>query len=175
MKKYFCAACFLFALLSSGCKPEGIIPPDEMASLLASFYQADAYVEMAQESTHGIDPFDSLRIYRPLLEERGYTDEDFRIALDYYLHHPQTLVKICQKTSDQLDREADKGAGDLIDEEEASLDDQEAGIAEEAETQSGQKVAPSDSDNSVKKTPQRKRRKKMSKEELKELQEQLDK
>ena len=109
LKKIFCAACLLIALLSSGCKDEGIIPPDEMASLLASFYQADAYVELAQEDVHGKDPFDSLRIYRPLLEERGYTDEDFRVALEYYLHNPKTLVKICEKARDQLEREADKG------------------------------------------------------------------
>lgn len=175
MKKIFCAACLLIALLSSGCKDEGIIPPDEMASLLASFYQADAYVELAQEDVHGKDPFDSLRIYRPLLEERGYTDEDFRVALEYYLHNPKTLVKICEKASDQLELEADKGMGDLIDDEEEPIAEEEAvELAEGAEPRAEQELSPADSsDRPVKKAPKRKRRKKMTKQELKELEEQL--
>ena len=163
VKKLVWAVCLSIAALLSGCAPEGIIPPDDMVSLMASFYQADATVEMVEEDTRNMAPFDSLRIYRPLLEEKGYTDEDFRNSLDYYLHHPQTLVKICAKVSDCLGEEADMRFFEIEDEE-PEMDSPED-IGEVKEGAEPRQEEP---------RQERKLRKKMTREELKQLEERLN-
>ena len=181
MKKAFVAAGLFLLLLLPGCRPEGIIPPEEMSSLFAAFYQADASVELAQEMTTGEHlHYDSIRVYRPILEEHGYTEEMFRASLNYYLHNPAKLVKICDRACDWLENEADKE----IDEEEMEKEEDtalaETGTGEGTEPAIEEPAAPSDStvaaDSTAapeKKAPRRTKRKKMTRQELKQLEKDL--
>jgi len=147
-----------------GCEPEGIIPPKDMTSLIAAFYQADATLDEWQNVGSGRMNFDSLRVYRPILEAHGYTDEDFRASISYYLHDPKTLEKICTRARDELLVMADqKQGGALVD-----VEDQEASLHEGVDKED---VEEKDLERKVKK--QRRQRKNMGRKELKQLEEEL--
>jgi hypothetical protein len=176
-------ALFLSLLSATGCRPEGIIPPQDMAALIADFYRADAVIDVVQESGSKQLHYDSLRVYRPILEARGYTDSVFRVSLDYYLHDPKTLVKICTKARDELQRVAEQRPGELfvdeVDREEPTVEEGEVpverpGLREGAEPDI-EKVepAPDTNEKPVRKRLERKQRKKMTRQELKQLEKEL--
>ena len=175
------SALLLSLLSATGCQPKGIIPPKDMTALFAEFYRADAVIDVVQESGANQLPFDSLRVYRPILEARGYTDSIFRASLNYYLHEPRTLVKICTKARDELQRTADQKTGEpFIDDVERETPEivTHEGVAYEvregAEPEIEKpEVQRDDDEKPVRKGPQRKQRKKMTRQELKELEEGL--
>ena len=159
---------FLSFLLLTGCQPEGIIPPRDMSSLVAAFYQADATIDEVEEGSHGRLNFDSLRVYRPILEARGYTDEDFRTSLDYYLHEPKTLEKIFSQARDELLKMADRQPGeDLLDVEDREEPVLQEGVEKEDLELEEEKAL------EQKVTKQRRQRKNMSRQELKQLEKEL--
>ena len=166
---------FLSFLLLTGCQPEGIIPPRDMSSLVAAFYQADATIDEVEEGSHGRLNFDSLRVYRPILEARGYTDEDFRTSLDYYLHEPRTLEKIFTQARNELLKMADRQPGeDLVDMEDREEPVLQEGVEkEDLELEEELKEAQEEKALERKVTKQRRQRKKMSRQELKELEKEL--
>lgn len=181
-KIIFCSAVFLSLL--AGCQPEGIIPPKDMSSLIASFYEADAAIDLVQEGAPSRTNFDSLRVYRPLLEARGYSDEDFRRSIDYYLHEPKKLVKVFTQAHDELQKLADRRSAGLLEEnEEGDTMDRDATerkpqavheLQEGAEPAIEKLDEPTDaSARPERKQPQRRQRKKMTKQELKQLEEEL--
>lgn len=181
-KIYFCSAVFLIFL--SGCQPEGIIPPKDMSSLIASFYEADATIDLVQEGAPSRANFDSLRVYRPLLEARGYCDEDFRRSLEYYLHEPKKLVKVFTQAHEELQKLADNQSAALLGaEERGDTMDRDATerepqvlheLLEGAEPAIEKLDEPTDaSTRPERKQPQRRQRKKMTKQELKQLEEEL--
>ena len=179
MKKALFVAGLSLLLLLPGCRPEGIISPEEMTALFAAFYQADASVEVAQESSTGDHMhLDSIRVYRPILEEHGYTDEMFRASLKYYLHKPDKLIKIYDRACDLLDKEAQKE----VEEADASLAETGTGEGTEpaVERDVEQASAPFDStarlDSTAapeKKAPRRTMRRKLTRQELKQLEKDL--
>lgn len=182
VKFYFCSAVFLSLL--SGCQPEGVIPPKDMSSLIASFYEADATIDLLQEGAPSRANFDSLRVYRPLLEARGYSDEDFRRSVDYYLHEPKKLMKVFTQAHDALQKLADQQTAALHEEiEEGDTKDRDATEREPQvvhELQEGTEPAiekldePTDaSSRPERKQPERRQRKKLTKQELKQLEEEL--
>ena len=160
-------------LLSSGCSQEGIIPSGEMEALLTEFYLADAAVDIAMEQTPGgASNYDSLRIYRPILEKHGFTEEDFRVSLDYYLHNPKRMTRILEHTCVALEEAADRSPGALEEEEVEGVelvpvDDRvpEPTLRRDMETR--------DTGAQQKPALQRKMRKKMTKQDLKKLEEEL--
>jgi hypothetical protein len=185
-KIIWCAALALSILAVTGCKPEGVIPPKDLSSIFAEFYLADATIEVVQESGSKTMPFDSLRVYRPILEARGYTDEDFRTSLNYYLHDPKTLMKICENARDELLKRADMAANERIvddvdHEEEQQLDERPApekrvpqAVQEGTEPELEKRDAtPDTGDKPARKAPQRKKRQKMTRQELKQLEKEL--
>ena len=185
-KIILCAAFALSILTATGCKPEGVIPPKDLSSIFAEFYLADATIEVVQESGSKSMPFDSFRVYRPILEARGYTDEDFRTSLNYYLHDPKTLMKICTNARDELLKRADMAANarfvdDQDNEEEQELEERTApekripqAVQEGAEPEIEKlDAAPDTNEKPVRKAPQRKKRQKMTRQELKQLEKEL--
>jgi hypothetical protein len=173
---------FLSFLTLTGCQPEGIIPPKDMTSLVAAFYQADATIDELQEGGHGRMNFDSLRVYRPILEARGYTDEDFRTSLDYYLHEPKTLEKIFTQARDELLKMADRQPGeDWVDEEDRDEPVLHEGVEKEdlemeAEKRREEVLDEAEQEEKAlesKVKKQRRQRKKMSRQDLKELEKEL--
>ena len=162
----------------SGCQQEGIIPARDMSTLFAEFYTIDAMVDVSME--HGMDKrlnVDSLRMYRPSLEAMGYTDEDFRTSLNYYLHRPEALEKILDQAWKKLDDEATHA---MENEEEVSAENETVQVTgidevwEDGKPVREQEVAlDSAASPTEKKAPRRQQRKKLTKQEMKQLEKEL--
>lgn len=182
-KNILYSALLLSLVSAAGCRPEGIIPPQDMAALIADFYRADAVIEVEQESGSRQLHYDSLRVYRPILEARGYTDSVFRVSLDYYLHDPKTLMKICAKARDELQRLAEQRPGEVpvdeLDREEPAVEEGEVpaerpAVREGVEPEIEKREAlPDSGDKPVRKRLERKQRKKMTRQELRQLEKEL--
>ena len=167
----------LFSVLPavSACRPEGIIPPDAMVSLFTEFYQADATIELTNEIA-AASPVrvDSLRVYLPIIMEKGYTKEEFRASMDYYLRHPDDMSKIIGKVKARLDQEA-KEAGKRIDPMSLDVEEEEDAVEERRAEGTEPKLEQLEDSLPVKGVRKDKpvRRKKVSKRDLKKLEEEL--
>gem|GEM_PF-2584308 len=94
-------AVYIFILLAVGltsCKPRHLIPVDDMADIYFDFYLADRYLEATDKHELG----DSVKIYIPIIEDHGYKFEDYQATIGYYLHKPEVLTKIFDKTEKKL-------------------------------------------------------------------------
>ena len=177
VKKSLLACLLSLFLLLPGCRPEGVIPPEDMESLLADFYMADATIETVNEVLEPVR-VDSLRVYLPIVESYGYTKDVFRSSLDYYLHHPDKLAKIYGKVRTRLESEASRPARAVTEEEEEETDENgrtvkpavEEGTEPAIEREEDAK-AEQPADKPAK--PQKKSRKKVNKADLKRLEEEL--
>ena len=172
----FCIVALFFVLSGTvSCRPEGIIPPDVMESLFTDFYRADALIDLANEQ-HSDAPVrvDSLRVYLPVIERQGYTKEEFRTSMDYYLRHPDDLSKIFSRVKARLDNEA-KAAGKRISLED--LEREEEAVEEEERPSEGSEPQIERAEDTTQVRGVRKdrpvKRKKVSKKELKQLEEEL--
>ena len=167
----------LFSVLPavSACRPEGIIPPDAMVSLFTEFYQADATIELTNEIA-AASPVrvDSLRVYLPIIMEKGYTKEEFRASMDYYLRHPDDMSKIIGKVKARLDQEA-KEAGKRIDPMSLDVEEEEDAVEERRAEGTEPKLEQVEDSLPVKGVRKDKpvRRKKVSKRDLRKLEEEL--
>jgi len=121
--------------LTTGCRPEGIIPPEDMVTLFSEFYLADAYIETANDhSSEIVRHIDSLRVYLPLIEQQGYTKETFRASVEYYLHRPDELDGIFDQVHARLEEQ--RAAAEKA-EQEALI---RAEIEEEVEEEAGEEA-----------------------------------
>ena len=155
-----------------------------MESIFTAFYLADAYIESSNSGNfdHYTSP-DSMHVYRPILEKHGYSDTAFQLSMDYYLHHPKELTRIFKHVRIRLEKEADRplalvdDAEDIVSEEEVTeeaVDIHEGSEPAIEKKEPGVKPAP---DRNELKKPVRKesKRKRMSKDDLKRLEEELRK
>lgn len=102
MKKSFRIVLIGLFFLLSGCRPDGIVSRDDMASLMADMYLADGCVDLAGNPRQ---QWDSLDVYGPLLEIHGMTLEEFGASLDYYFRRPDDLLKIYHSVMKRLEAE----------------------------------------------------------------------
>lgn len=193
VKKWLFAGVLCLMLLPAGCRPEGIIPPADMENLFAEFYLADACIETMNSSVgNGLFYPDSVRVYQPIIEKQGYSEDAFRESLDYYLHRPSEMVKIFKHVHARLELEADRPVEklDTEDAEEEEAPDQEEeetvtekkpvkeGIEPEIEREPGElptvKPVPEQLQKEEKPAPKpAKKRKRMTKSDLKRLEKEL--
>lgn len=194
VKKCLQAGLTALLLLPAGCRQNGIIPSRDMETLFAAFYMADACIESANGSRAEtyLNP-DSMHVYKPILEKHGYTDTAFIQSLDYYLHHPKDLSAIFKKVRVRLEKEAERpleivdgDAEDVISEEEAPEDAMEVREGAEPAIERIEEVDKTEKEEpGIKPDPERKpqpkpvrkesKRKRMSKDDLKRLEEELKK
>lgn len=175
MKKIYFLLLVALTLPLTGCsEKEGIIPSSEMSAIIADFYYADSAVEMAQEDgSKEMRYVDSMKVYEPILEAHGFTKDDFRVSLSYYLRDPKKLNKIYQRAAAQLEALAEAKPGVVMtDEEDVTV---EEGSEPAIEKEEGTVMEEAQKDKAPKSRPQRKMRKKMTKQELKQLEEELKK
>lgn len=190
MKKTCIIALAALLLFIGGCRPEGIIPPDDMVTIMSEFYQADSFIESNPDQA-GV--YDNYRIYAPIVEKYGYTKKIFHESIVWYLHNPAAFEKIFKKTEARL-RQLDADAGKQIerDEEEMDegghdeiqegseprnerLDDSVPGDTVKDVTDDGDrpdKLKKVDKEEKVKKT--QKRTRKLTKKELRKIQKELE-
>lgn len=169
-------------LLLAGCKPEGIIPVDAMATVLSEFYLADATIDAVDGGTGTqVRGLDSLQVYLPILEKYGYDKEIFRESLSYYLHRPDELQSIFKRTRAQLDdrvaqleREEGLSSGPAGEDRE-DHGDEEMAAREELVEEALDGISAPEKPAREKKAPTRRNvKKKLSKKELRELERELE-
>lgn len=155
----------------SSCGQEGVIPPDDMVSLLTEMYVIDGCIEASDNRPEGLD---SLEVYAPVIEKYGYVKDDFRNALNFYLHHPSDLSKIYSKVQKKLESSGKKI--DISDNEELPdvLEEPDLGFDKVADDEPGDIVPENRHEDKPKETTRRNSRKKLSKKELKELEKSLE-
>ena len=167
----------LLLQLLPGCKPEGVIPPGDMESLLADFYKADATIQLLNESSTPVS-IDSMRVYLPIVESYGYTKEEFRSSLEHYLHHPDQMTKIYKHLRAKLEQEAVRPTSVVSEEEEEETGEnlrkgENLPVREDISTGEGTEPAIERVEEEKPVKQSKKNRKKLSKEEIKRLEEEL--
>lgn len=85
------------------CTPNDIIPRGKMADIYYDFYMADRYLESMSQLKLG----DSVQIYIPIIEKHGYTFDEYKATVDYYLHKPEELTKIFKLTEVKVKQRRD--------------------------------------------------------------------
>lgn len=73
--------CLAAVLAVSSCG-DGLIPRHKFASLLAGMYIEDGYLESRPDLRAQTDTLD---VYAPIIEAQGYTVDQYRKTLDYYV------------------------------------------------------------------------------------------
>ena len=135
VKKWLFAGLLCLMWLPAGCRPEGIISPADMENLFAEFYLADACIETMNSSVHdGLFYPDSIRIYQPIIEKQGFSEDAFRASLDYYLHRHSEMVKIFKHVHSRLELDADRPV-EKIDTEDVEEEDAPEQMEEEIATE----------------------------------------
>jgi hypothetical protein len=89
------AASFLVLAFLLGCSdkdkvPSGIIPRDQMSSILWDMVQADQYSDayLVKDSTHINVKTETMRLYLKVFQLHRISLEEFRKSMRFYLEHP---------------------------------------------------------------------------------------
>ena len=173
VKKIFLILLFAVSAVSQSCKSDGVIPPEDMSALLAEMYILDGCIELADSRPEGLD---SLEIYAPLIESRGFTKELFRHSIEHYLRHPSDFSKIYSRVQKEL--EAKGHSVDMYEvEETGELEEKPEGADVEEGKDAASELAPAPDSGENKQVQKEDRnrsaRRKMTKKELKELEKRL--
>lgn len=87
-------ASMLLSVLSS-CRDSRVIDEDDMAKIYAEMLMTDQWIN----STPNVKRIaDTSLVYEPILRKYGYTSEDYRYSLNYYLEHNKDFAEIMKKT-----------------------------------------------------------------------------
>lgn len=104
----------LILTMTVGCKkrPSGILSQDDMASLMADVYRGESMVEYngniySDDSTRKI-------VKQSVLAAHGISQEDFERSLDWYGHHIEEYVKVCDDAIALLENELEKIPDDAV-------------------------------------------------------------
>lgn len=91
--------------LACGSKQGKVIPRGRFAQLYASLFEADAWLEYHSSSRFQAD---TTNFYYPILKSYGYTVEDYRRSLDYYLGDLNRFQKIIEESTQILQKKVDE-------------------------------------------------------------------
>lgn len=101
----FCIPLTVVILMLCACsKKDNIIPKQEMTRIIGEMYIADQYIERKPELRAQID---TLILYEAVTNRYGYTIEDFRISVEYYLQKGSALKDMHLKARKQILAERD--------------------------------------------------------------------
>lgn len=99
MKKPLLAVVSVAAILVCicSCSRSGkVIPRSKLAKIYAEMFVVDAWLDTAPYESRRMA--DTLRVYEPIFREYGYTTEDYRASVSYYLQDPDRFSRILKKT-----------------------------------------------------------------------------
>ena len=91
------------AVLSVSCvKDEAeVIPRGQLARIYSEMLVMDQWIQ----STPGTRVMaDTSRVYEPILEKYGYSAEDYRASVDYYMNDPERFSRIFRSAGEILDK-----------------------------------------------------------------------
>lgn len=93
------SASVMLSVLSS-CRDSRVIDEEDMAQIYAEMLMTDQWIS----STPDIKRIaDTSLVYEPILRKYGYTSEDYRFSIDYYLGQDDEFAEIMRKTVEILD------------------------------------------------------------------------
>jgi hypothetical protein len=87
-------ASMLLSVLSS-CRDSRVIDEDDMAKIYAEMLMTDQWINTTPNVKRIAD---TSLVYEPILRKYGYTSEDYRYSLNYYLEHNKDFAEIMNKT-----------------------------------------------------------------------------
>lgn len=88
------------SFMLGSCTPDGVIPEDEFSQIYADFLLFDQWIY----SRPGLRSMaDTSLVYEPILNRYGYTTEDYRTSMKYYMNEPEEYEKILEGTVDIFD------------------------------------------------------------------------
>lgn len=93
-----CAA--LSFLVGCSCNKTNIIPRGKMAHIYAEMLVVDQWL---LEHTRYRSQADTSLVYEPIFESYGYTTEDYRASVEYYMNDPERYSRILRSTSEILE------------------------------------------------------------------------
>ena len=107
---HFIKIIILAVFTATACSRD-IISSDDLPEIIAEMYITD---QKALRSNEIMTKADSLMVYEPLFNKYGYTTEDFRRTIDYYLPRPMKLKSFFIKAKRILEkRERDLSSSTL--------------------------------------------------------------
>lgn len=83
------------AFVSCG-REEKVIPKDELSEIYAEMFLMDQWIFSHPEARRSAD---TSFVYEPIFEKYGYTSDDYRASMDYYLKDPDKYARILRETS----------------------------------------------------------------------------
>lgn len=93
---YIVAFVFSFAAVISCGRGEKVIPKDDLSEIYAEMFLMDQWIFSHPEARRSAD---TSFVYEPIFEKYGYTSDDFRTSMDYYLKDPDKFARILKETS----------------------------------------------------------------------------
>lgn len=93
---YIVAFVLPFAALISCGGEEKVIPKDELSEIYAEMFLMDQWIFSHSEARRSAD---TSFVYEPIFEKYGYTSDDYRASMDYYLRDPDKFARILRETS----------------------------------------------------------------------------
>lgn len=99
LEKYIFAISIVIGLLFGSCRKEVIIPKDKMAEIITEFYLADQYISVHHKYSAQRD---SSRLFAAIINEYGYTADDYRRSTRYYLEKKDSYKNILLAAKDIL-------------------------------------------------------------------------
>lgn len=93
LKNISCIFCLTFAFISTSCS-DAPISEKTMQNIFMDMYLLDSASEFCEPEI--IHATDTSLIYEAVFKKYGYTIDDYNNALEYYIHKPDKLVKICE-------------------------------------------------------------------------------
>ena len=160
-------------MLAASCAPKvEAIPPEEMQSLFYDIVIADACLD---RNTHMLRGADSMAVYTEVIERHGYTVEEVRSSIEYYIANIDEYKAIFESIKQRLEEEqealnapAEQPEKEiLIDKEEHSEAAPSDTIAPAADTSAAAAA------DTTKPKRKRSRERKLNPDDLKQLEEKL--
>lgn len=83
-------------LLFSCRKESSVIPRDKMSEIYAEMFVADQWISSHYKARKTAD---TSWVYEPIFEKYGYTADDYRASVEYYLQDPDRYARILRQTT----------------------------------------------------------------------------
>ena len=99
LKKYIYTISIVASLLCGSCRREVIIPKDKMSDIITELYLADQYISVHHKYSVQRD---STRLFAAILNEYGYTEDDYRRSTSYYLERKDSYENILAAAKEML-------------------------------------------------------------------------
>lgn len=103
--RHILPALMVALILSTACNktPRGVLPPDDMARLLADVYRGESVIEF-ERGSYGDDSMRKV-VKQSVLMAHDITQEDFDSSLSWYGHNIEEYVKVCDMAVELLEEE----------------------------------------------------------------------